>query len=186
MTLVYQCDGAQVMARFSGQDAEVWLPEGTHHLTTTLAASGARYAGEGGITFWTRGHTEALLQQPGQPPQSCHAGPPAAWRGAVEAGVAFRAIGQEPGWLLDLYPDGTLHLRADYGTRQIYTTMPEPRVVDGTRVYEGRTDSNALLRLEIVDEWCRDIMSGHPFPKTVQVILDDVTWRGCGMGLGGL
>ncbi len=183
-TVVYQCDGMQVMAAFNGPAATLWLPDGTHLLTATPAASGVRYEGDG-LLFWTKGQTSALLDRPGEVSVVCEPGPPPSWRGVVEAGATFRAIGQEPGWLLDLYPDGRLHLRADYGTLQVYAPVPEPRVEGDTMTYETRTDSNAPLRVEIIDQPCRDGMSGHPFPKTVRVTLDGTSWQGCGMALAG-
>lgn len=174
---VYQCEGRQVMARFSGDSAELWLPDdGIRTLMQGRSASGVRYV-DRDLVFWTKGLDSALLEMPGQPPVSCTAGPPEAWRAVAEQGARFRGIGQEPGWTLDLYPD-RLHLAADYGTREVTVPRPEPRRAGDTAVYDA-----GRLRAEILDEPCRDIMSGHPFPKTVRVSLDGETWRGCGMDL---
>lgn len=183
-TIVYQCDSEQVLARFSGQAVELWLREDTRRLSGTPAASGVRYEGEEGLLFSTRGLDQAVLKQPGLPEQSCRAGPPAAWRGAVEADATFRAVGQEPGWLLDLYPQRYLHLRADYGTLQVYAPMPAPRREGDALVYDTRSDSRAV-RLEITGTPCRDAMSAQPYPATVRVTLDGTAWEGCGMALDG-
>lgn len=174
---VYQCDGQQVLARFSGDSAELWLPDdGIRTLMQGISASGVRYV-DRDLVFWTKGLDSALLERPGQPQASCTAGPPEAWRDEAAAGATFRAVGQEPGWVLDVYPD-RLHLSADYGTREVTVPKPPPRRAGATTVFDA-----GRLRAEILAEPCRDSMSGQPFPATVRVTLDGTTWRGCGMGL---
>lgn len=157
--VVYQCADLHILARFEGAAAEVWLPEETRSLRATPAASGVRYAGDGAI-LWTRGMAEARLDIAGQPSRACLAGPPAPWRAAVAEGVSFRAIGQEPGWMLDILADGGQRLVLDYGTRIAEADSVEVRAAP-----------------------CRDTMSGHAFPYAVTVTVAGGVLEGCGMGL---
>lgn len=174
---VYQCGDLQVLARFAGDSAELWLPEdGIRTLWQGVSASGVRYV-DRDLVFWTKGMDSALLELPGQPQVSCTAGPPKAWHDAAAAGATFRAVGQEPGWLLDVYPD-RLVLAADYGTREVTVPRPARRAAGDTTLYEA-----GRLRVTIVAEPCRDAMSGQPYPHTVRVTLDGTTWDGCGMSL---
>ncbi|MGC2857342.1 MliC family protein [Novispirillum sp. DQ9] len=174
---VYQCDdGTQVMARFSGDMAELWLPDGIRTMMAGRAASGVRYV-DRDLVFWTKGLDQARLERPGATAASCTAGPPAPWRDAAAAGATFRAVGQEPGWLLDVLPD-SLRLLADYATREVTVPKPAPRRAGDRTTYDA-----GRLRVDILAEPCRDIMSGQPFPATVRVTLDGTPWRGCGMEL---
>lgn len=180
---VYQCEGRQVLARFSGDSVELWLPDdGIRTLMQGRSASGVRYV-DRDLEFWTKGLDSARLDMPGEAPVSCTAGPPEVWRAAERAGATFRGIGQEPGWSLTLSPD-RLHLSADYGRRDIIVPAPRPRRAGDRVTLDARTLDAKTLRAEIIAEPCRDVMSGAPFPKTVRVSLEGTTLSGCGMDLG--
>jgi hypothetical protein len=98
---VYTCaDGFRFSTRPRNDSIVVSLPEGAVSLPPVTAASGARYWG-GGVTFWSKG-PEAGLEMPGATRSGCH-GRPAGnpWEEALLLGIDFRALGQEPGWVLD-------------------------------------------------------------------------------------
>ncbi|MBR9991352.1 MAG: hypothetical protein KFH98_16430 [Gemmatimonadetes bacterium] len=109
------------------------------------------------------------------------------WLAARDRGVTFRAVGQEPGWLVEIEGDRRIRVVTDYGQDERVTPVPRP-VVDSTTwtttyrvVTEGRE-----LRISIRDEPCVDTMSGERFPTTVTLVLDGTTWHGCGRALDDL
>lgn len=182
-TMVYECDdGYQFVARVQGETAWVFLPETTAALPHVPAASGARYS-EGGITYWSQGEG-ALLEVAGTEHLTCaNNRRRAVWEHAKLNGADFRAVGNEPGWLLEIYPRRMV-LVTDYGETRYEFETPEP--VENRA--EARTTFEAAdrgLRVIVVLELgeCRDTMSGEVFETTVTVRLDDTTYRGCGRPL---
>ena len=93
----------------------------------------------------------------------------------------FRAVGQEPGWQLEIRLGSEMRFTYDYGQGSAVT--PAARAVldsrTGTRSFHGRAEANDL-RVEIVPVKCEDAMSGKPYPATVTVTLNDRSFRGCG------
>lgn len=117
---------------------------------------------------------------PPQPSSADIAGSRAAAAAAEERGVRFRAVGNEPGWLLEVGP-ATIHFIWDTGAQQ--ATFPDAAVVrgePGIRVIETRNDAREL-HVRIGPGPCHDSMSGEVFDSTVQVQLDrERPFRGCG------
>lgn len=102
----------------------------------------------------------------------------APWDAARARGVQFRAIGQEPGWLLEI-DDRWMLFVYEYGADTLRVRVPEPETEGQVTVYRAETDGHALLaRIEVGD--CQDIMSGERFPVTVSVELDGREFEGCG------
>ncbi|MBC2777912.1 hypothetical protein [Parasphingopyxis marina] len=75
----------------------------------------------------------------------------------------FRAVGQEPGWTVHIYPD-VISYRADYGERTVTVPTPEVTEFGGGRRYETQA-----LTVEILEDPCSDAMSGAYYPATVTV-----------------
>lgn len=110
-------------------------------------------------------------------------GPPAA-PGSADA-PALHALGQEPGWIVDVVPGGDLRVLAQYATDTIIAPAPTPtRRPDGATIYRASTDGREVTVI-VTDEPCRDAMSGKPFPMTVTLELDGQTFVGCGERGGG-
>lgn len=110
------------------------------------------------------------------------------WAEARRRGVDFRALGQEPGWYLEIDDGVRIHLVADYGEREAETPAPAPRVdsAGALLTYDARTEAHALsvvIHREPEERPCRDGMSGFAFAATVSVRLDTMTYRGCGRWL---
>ncbi len=93
----------------------------------------------------------------------------------------FRAIGQEPGWQLEIRKGVEMRLTYDYAKGMAVTPAPAAHLDSGsgTRTYHAVTEANDL-RVVIVPVACTDSMSGRPFPATVSVTLNGRTFRGCG------
>lgn len=114
-----------------------------------------------------------------QTPQEALAAMPS-WETARGAGVDFRAVGQEPGWLLDIYTRGIAKLAWDYGEQYGEFAIGEPTYPqEGATRYEANSDGRALVVI-IRRAPCADAMSGEAFPSTVEVTIDGSTLRGCG------
>jgi uncharacterized membrane protein len=102
------------------------------------------------------------------------------WEGARAAGVDFRAVGQEPGWLLDIYTRGVIKVVWAYGENYAAFAVVEPtHPQEGATRYEGHSDGRSLV-VTIRRAPCQDAMSGEAYPSTVEVVIDGTTLNGCG------
>jgi putative lipoprotein len=104
------------------------------------------------------------------------AAPPAAQPG-------FHAVGQEPGWLLDVVPGREIRYVGDYGDTRVTTPAPTPTVdADGTITYRAQTDGTPARSLTVIirPTPCQDARSGAPYSHTVTVRLGEREVRGCG------
>lgn len=93
----------------------------------------------------------------------------------------FRAVGQEPGWNLDIYKGKEIRFTYDYGEREAVTPAPVPEIDpdNDASVYHAVTEANDL-HVVIESSPCTDAMSGKPFESTVTVTLNGQTYHGCG------
>lgn len=132
-------------------------------LPRTRAASGARYA-DGTTVFWNKGD-EATLDLDGATYHIQVVDPDAdPWERAKRAGVDFRAVGQEPGWFLEIRNSTGVHLVLDYGLTEIMTPLRslETDYVTATRTYRtGPPTSPVELQIIVEDQVCYDTMSGE-------------------------
>ena len=183
-TFVYECDGdTAITVRVEGDTAWVFSPRGTVALPRVRSASGTKYALDDDL-YWNKG-AEAFLQLHGRTYTGCVNNPrEAVWEDAKLDGVDFRALGQEPGWLLEITRGRNIVLEADYGENRYVFPAAEPEVdaASGRMRYVTALPDHRLEVL-IESEPCRDIMSGFPFPSTVTITLDGRTLRGCGRAL---
>lgn len=104
------------------------------------------------------------------------------WQTAREAGVEFRAVGQEPGWLMDLYAE-RIALLADYG--ELYLEFPRPAPAttqDGAARYETQS-AGRTLTITIRQTPCEDVMSGEAYASSVEIVLGARALAGCGRAL---
>lgn len=102
------------------------------------------------------------------------------WEEARAAGVDFRGVGQEPGWMIDIYRSARIVLLLDYGESLAEFPLPAPSYpIEGATVYEARANGRTL-RVTIQRAPCQDAMSGEPFPSAVEVVIDGRTLNGCG------
>lgn len=102
------------------------------------------------------------------------------WETARAQGVDFRGVGQEPGWLLDIYTRGIIKFVWDYGDNYSEFAVAGPTYPqEGSTRYEAHSDGRALV-VTIRRFPCEDAMSGQPYPSTVEVVIDGRTLNGCG------
>jgi heat shock protein HslJ/uncharacterized membrane protein/membrane-bound inhibitor of C-type lysozyme len=181
---VFSCaDGTRFAASFRDDSATVEMGAREVTLPRVASASGARYEASGTMLF-TRAD-EAILQLGREEHRDCRGTPvEGPWERARALGVDFRAVGQEPGWVVEIEPRRQILFLGDYGRTRVVTPAPEPNTAaDGARIYEVRTEAHDLV-VEIRETACSDVMSGEPFTHTVTVRVDGDTLRGCGRFVG--
>ena len=181
--MVYECgDEYTFVARIQNDTAWVFLPGRTIALLQVTTESDAKYELDD-IVLTIEGE-EAQLRQVDVPEMACvNNRRSAIWEHAKLNGADFRAIGNEPGWHLEIHHDKII-LVADYGAAIYEFDTPEP-TTDPTAAqttYRTTNDSHGLTVL-IRGRRCMDTMSDEEFEVTVTVTLDDKTYRGCGRPL---
>jgi hypothetical protein len=93
----------------------------------------------------------------------------------------FRAVGQEPGWLLELRHGGAIRLITDYGADTVVAPVPPSETDSTTRARTYHAVAGARdLRILVQPTGCTDAMSGEPYETTVTVTLDGRAYQGCG------
>ncbi len=104
------------------------------------------------------------------------------WHAAKLRGVSFRAIGQEPPWLLEISNGKEILLVTQYGQKKVAYPYVEPKVNQQQRktIYSV-TDKNFEVVIE--GKECSDIMSGEKFSVSVFITLNDTKLKGCGRAL---
>lgn len=176
---VYQCnDIDRFVLRFSADTARIEWDGHRAALPQAISASGARYT-DGEITFWDKGGV-ARIETPDNTFIDCPSTPA---RNPVEVsrllGYDFRAVGQEPGWLVEIAPQRRMHILADYGEIEFYTDAPGIERSNNVTVYRGEHEGSTVT-VTVRDEPCEDVMSGEPYPNSVTLRLNDRELQGCG------
>ena len=104
------------------------------------------------------------------------------WHAAKLRGVSFRAIGQEPSWLLEITDGEKILLVTDYGQKRTAYPYVEPKVnqEQHVTVFSAKEQS---LEVVIEGKDCADIMSGEKFSVSVFITLNGKRFKGCGRAL---
>jgi uncharacterized membrane protein len=183
-TFVFECsDKFSYVARIEGDTAWLFLPQKTVNLHQVPSGSGVKFS-DGQITHWTKGD-EALLQTSAATYRNCmNNRAEAIWEHAKLNGVDFRAVGNEPGWYLEIRnTDKTLFV-GNYGEFRVEFPTPDPYTIQEKRrtMYQSHVDGKKIL-VVIEERQCRDTMSGESFSVAVDVTIDQKTYRGCGRAL---
>lgn len=182
-TFHWQCGELGVASHFLG-DAdllELSFSGRTLVLPIAVAASGARFADDQGNEFRTRGDSGSLAL-PGEPTRECtRSARPSPWFEAAERGVRFRAVGNEPGWLLEVghgdSPD--LHAELEYGER----TLAVEGLAPAGNGWTGQASDGTDVVVDVQRTDCHDGMSGVRHEATVQLRLGGAVYQGCGAWL---
>jgi uncharacterized membrane protein len=103
------------------------------------------------------------------------------WHEAKLRGVAFRAIGQEPGWLLEIKNGEEILVVTNYGQNRNLFPYVDPREDKAARKTVFQVDANTSVLIE--GKPCRDSMSGDSFDTSVTVTLGEQVFKGCGRAL---
>ncbi|MDX2413346.1 MAG: hypothetical protein QNK16_12870 [Woeseiaceae bacterium] len=103
------------------------------------------------------------------------------WHKAKLRGVAFRAIGQEPGWLLEIKNGEEILVVTNYGQNRNLYPYVDPQEDKAARKTVFQVDANTRVLIEGMP--CSDSMSGETFQSTVTVTLGAQVLKGCGRAL---
>jgi uncharacterized membrane protein len=116
--------------------------------------------------------------------QNCKNNPRAAvWEAAKLRGVNYRALGQEPGWQLEISSRGFL-LVTGYGEDRVEFPYVEPQVNQAERTTRYTSQLNGeAIDITIKGEECSDSMSGETFSSKVEVSWQGKMLSGCGRAL---
>jgi uncharacterized membrane protein/membrane-bound inhibitor of C-type lysozyme len=191
-TAVFDCgdkqnSGFSVVTRTGPGEIAVWLPLrfGRPYLVLgqVPAASGTKYEGDG-VLLWTHGD-EALLEVDDEHFSGCaHNQRSSIWEHAKLGGVSFRAVGNEPGWYLELRNGESAKFVYGYGQNELTLPLPVPLENQEARqtTYDTQDDEHRLT-IRIIGTSCVDSMSGEQFESSVVVDMDGRTYQGCGRAL---
>ncbi len=184
-TYVYECaDDYTFTASIKDNHAWLFLPEQTLQLPQVITASGAKYSAKQ-TSLWTKGD-EARLETGAIVRDGCKNNrAKAIWEHAKLTGVDFRALGNEPSWVLEIIQGETIIFAHFYDKIDKYQfSRPEPEV-DSAKQQTTYNAENAehTLKITIIGKACQDTMSGESFASTVSVELDGILFSGCGRAL---
>jgi uncharacterized membrane protein len=180
VTYVFLCDDqAAYTVRATKAKAWIFRSQGTLMLAAVPAETGVKYS-DGAFELRIDGE-QAQLGESGEALLQCRNDRRrAVWEKAKLDGADFRAVGNEPGWNLEIREGGRILLVADYGATHVERPLPAPVVDQETRT--TRWDADDLI-LEVIGRPCTDTMSGESFQSTVVLNWQKQTLRGCGRAL---
>ena len=180
-TYAFTCtDGFNFVARTT-EDGQAWLflPSGTVNLQAETA--GAYLSNN--VTLTIEGE-QSHLQEPGGTHSCRNKRRQAIWEHAKLNGADFRAIGNEPGWNLEIRSQSKIILVTNYGSEKYEFDLPEPDIDKASRTTRYNIDQDGQqMKLRISGEPCSDSMSGEQFESAVEVVINGNTMRGCGRAL---
>ncbi len=97
-------------------------------------------------------------------------------------GVSFRAIGNEPGWILNIMPDNKVAFITNHGKVKTYFKVEKQFSEKNATEFILRSKNN-LLYLRIENRVCRDSMTDRSYESSVYLNFDGHELRGCGQSL---
>lgn len=176
----WRCGEILLAAGYRDEKADLSFSGRSLQLPLVRSGSGARYADGKGNEFWSKGD-RATLTLAGEEQRDCeiteHISP---WDEAKTRGIVFRAIGQEPGWWVEIGSGDSppLHAELDYGERKI--AVARSMGISSTPGYGGKTDDGITVVLRTKSEPCSDAMSGERFDTSAELTVGDKVYKGCG------
>jgi uncharacterized membrane protein len=180
-TFVFACrDSLEFVARTDNKEAWLFLPSGTIQLSYTGPGS---YRND--QTHFQIDGQEASLENSGVKHLGCkNDRRQAIWEHAKLNGADYRAVGNEPGWNLEIRNQESIILITDYGSTRHEFRLPKAEIDKTSRMTRYQTkESDHELSLIISGEPCLDSMSGEKFSSKAIVVLDGKTLQGCGRAL---
>ncbi len=180
-TFVFTCtEGYEFVARIENETAWLFLPTETLKAQKSVDQS-YRAAG---VSLWLEEEHTLLERSDGSRMVCRNNRSRAIWEHAKLNGADFRAVGNEPGWQLEIRDQTKLVLVTGYGAELREFNLPAPKSDTEARMtrYEIVEAEDSVL-LTITGEACRDTMSGEVFASKVEVVLNGNLLRGCGRAL---
>jgi membrane-bound inhibitor of C-type lysozyme len=178
----FRCEDVMTFSvQFGDGMAHIRLPESELALPQVETASGARYAADG-YELYTQ-NDEATFTTPDATYSDCTVQDEASvWEQARNRGVIFRALGQEPGWVVELQDDDRMIVSMDYGETELeLRDVTRSEEEDGFTLTGHSGGRDVLLHAR--NERCQDVMSGERFEMTVTMTVNGDQLNGCGRTL---
>ncbi|MBU0742066.1 MliC family protein [bacterium] len=183
----FDCDDGTVMvvhdANLSGVDeVTVLLPGRTVRLPRLDAPAGERY-GDGEVVYWRRSAREATLEVAGERLRNCVLDPALSkWEDAKLRGVSYRALGNEPGWVLEIGPERIVWITGYGGTRYVFPAATPEIDRDARRTTWRSADDGREIVIVVTGEPCLDD-GDVAYPTTAGITFDGRLYTGCGRAL---
>jgi len=98
------------------------------------------------------------------------------------SGVAFRAIGNEPSWILEIVSEKEVVLITNLGESKIAFKVVETFSDDYSTEYKMLSQHNTMF-VRIENRVCQDTMVERTYASTVYINFDGVNMQGCGKAL---
>lgn len=89
----------------------------------------------------------------------------------------FRAVGDEPGWIVTI--DDSLEIHWDYDEYRVTVAVPEAETEDGVVRYSFTHEGTPFV-ITVREGDCTDTMAGREYPAVVEVMIGDRKLTGCG------
>lgn len=100
------------------------------------------------------------------------------WVDAASRGVRFRALGNEPSWVLEI-TDKSLTMITDLGQRKTGFALAAPVVKGDTTIWRSGGTGEGLVAV-VQRKPCADDMSGEAMDAIAAVTFEGATYKGCG------
>jgi uncharacterized membrane protein len=174
----WQCGEVLLDARRDGETMHLSFSGRTLALPHVESLTGARFADATGNAFMQL-EDHATLILAGDDSRDCTISDRVSpWIEAASRGIVFRAVGNEPGWFVEVAKGESpaLHATLDYGDREAIVAKAQPAGLGFT----GKTADGTTVVLEIQRTRCQDGMSGEAFEATARLVVGDKAYRGCG------
>lgn len=103
------------------------------------------------------------------------------WEQAKEEGIQFRAVGNEPGWLVEVRDDQNIKFVNDYGNLEIKAPVDDLWVgpAGEDKIYYIENDV-VQFQVIIMKKSYQDTMSGEVYPYQVRVVFPNKSYIGGG------
>jgi uncharacterized membrane protein len=176
----WQCGELLVDAAAVGESMRLRFSGRSLVLPHVESLTGARHADGAGNAFMRQGDG-AILVLAGEEQRDCTRSDRASpWTEAAARGIVYRAVGSEPGWLVEVGSgeDPPLHAVLDYGERTL--DIAHATGISSTPGYGGKLADGTDVVLRTKREPCRDGMSGEAFETSAELTVGGKAYRGCG------
>ena len=175
-------DGFSFTASIEKTNARLFLADRSVFLPHRPSLSGGRYSSDGTDLLFAG--SEARLELDGRVHRDCKNNRGRAiWERARLSGADFRAVGNEPGWTLEIYRGDKILLVADTGSTRSVFPFTAPKTGAGGSIRYVTTADGRALEVLVDRRPCADTMSGERFDHAVTVFFQDRTLSGCGRRL---
>lgn len=181
----YQCDNQFGFAAHGTEDGiTVDLKNGPRTLKQNSVESGFHYSagnislqGKGDQAYFNDGNRRYMCQIDRRK---------SIFEDARFRGADFIAMGNEPGWKLELSRKGDMVYVGDYGTVSIRLPTPQSSHANKSPLVFAAKGVEHSLWLSIEERHCVDTMKGDYFDVSVTLVVDGRPLNGCGMILNPL